>query len=96
LKKTKVNVPIQLVIDMQNDRTYYKRISDKVLDLKLRAFGATNIVGPKWCGKTETALQKAKSKIMLQKDPNKEGLIYTAKINPSVLLDGEKDYFQQV
>lgn len=27
---------------------------------------------------------------MIQKDPNKEGLIYTAKINPSVLLDGEK------
>ncbi len=48
---------------MQNDRTYYKRISDKVLDLKLRAFGATNIVGPKWCGKTETALQKAKSSL---------------------------------
>ena len=63
LKKTEVNVPIQLVIDMQNDRTYYKRISDKVLDLKLIAFGATNIVGPKWCGKTETALQKAKSSL---------------------------------
>ena len=30
-------------------------------EIKLRAFGATNIVGPKWCGKTETALQKAKS-----------------------------------
>ena len=58
MKKNEVNVPIQLVIDMQNDRTYYKRILDKVLDLKLRAFGATNIVGPKWCGKTETALQK--------------------------------------
>lgn len=51
------------MIDMQNDRTYYKRISDKVLDLKLRAFGATNIVGPKWYGKTETALQKAKSSL---------------------------------
>lgn len=51
------------MIDMQNDRTYYKRFSDKVLDLKLRAFGATNIVGPKWCGKTETALQKAKSSL---------------------------------
>ena len=75
---------------MDKERKYYKRISDKVLDLKLRAFGATNIVGPKWCGKTETALQRAKSKIMLQKDPNKEGLIYTAKINPSVLLDGDK------
>ena len=33
-KKTEMNVPIQLVIDMQNDRTNYKRISDKVLDLK--------------------------------------------------------------
>ena len=69
---------------------YYKRIADKILDLRLRAFGAVNIVGPKWCGKTSTALQKAKSKIMLQKDPNKEGLIYTAKINPSILLEGEQ------
>lgn len=73
---------------MMND--YYKRIVDDILDLKLRAFGAVNIVGPKWCGKTSTALQKAKSKLMLQKDPNKEGLIYTAKINPSLLLDGEQ------
>ena len=75
---------------MSNEKKYYERIADKVLDLKLRAFGATNIVGPKWCGKTETALQKVKSKIMLQKSPNKENLIYTAKINPEALLDGEK------
>lgn len=27
---------------------YLKRIVDKQLDLKLRAFGAVNIVGPKW------------------------------------------------
>jgi len=68
---------------------YYNRIADTILDLKLRAFGATNIVGPKWCGKTKTALQKAQSAIMLQKEPNKEELIYTAKLNPSVLLKGE-------
>lgn len=73
-----------------NQRIYYKRIVDKILPLNLRAFGATNIVGPKWCGKTETALQFAKSKIMLQKDPNKEGLIETAKIAPDILLEGEK------
>lgn len=73
-----------------NKNIYYKRIVDKILDLKLRAFGATNIVGPKWCGKTKTALQRAKSKIMLQRDPNKENLIYTAKVTPMVLLDGEK------
>ena len=71
-----------------SEKIYYKRIVDQILEFKLRAFGATNIVGPKWCGKTETALQKAKSKIMLQKDPNKEGLIYTAHINPMALLDG--------
>ena len=66
---------------MSNEKKYYERIADKVLDLKLRAFGATNIVGPKWCGKTETALQKVKSKIMLQKSPNKENLIYILEIN---------------
>lgn len=74
---------------MSND-VYYKRIADKLLDLKLRAFGATNIVGPKWCGKTETAKQKAKSLILLQKGPNKDGLIYTAKVNPMALLNGEQ------
>ena len=74
---------------MEND-IYYKRVVDTELELKLRAFGATNIVGPKWCGKTKTALQKAKSKIMLQKEPNKEALIFTAMINPDALLHGEQ------
>ena len=37
---------------------YYKRIVDKELELKLSAFGATLIIGPKWCGKTTTAIQK--------------------------------------
>ena len=74
---------------MEN-KVYYKRIADKLLDLKLRAFGATNIVGPKWCGKTETAKQKAKSLILLQKQNNKEELEYSAKINPSIILNGEQ------
>ena len=69
---------------------YLKRIVDKELDLKLRAFGATNIVGPKWCGKTTTAEQRSNSTLRLQKDPNKEALIKTAEINPIALLSGEK------
>ncbi len=73
-----------------SNKIYYKRIVDKILSLNLRAFGATNIIGPKWCGKTETALQFAKSKIMLQKDPNKDALKETAKIAPAILLDGDK------
>lgn len=68
---------------------YLPRIVDKQLELKLRAFGATHIVGPKLCGKTTTAEQFAKSSIKLQKDPNKEALIRTAEINPVALLRGE-------
>ena len=69
---------------------YYPRIADKILNLKLRAFGATNIVGPKWCGKTRTALEKCKSSLLLQKIPDKQSLIYTASIDPEALLKGEQ------
>ena len=34
---------------------YLNRIADKTLDLRLEAFGAVQIAGPKWCGKTTTA-----------------------------------------
>lgn len=45
---------------------YKKRIIDTELDLKLEAFGATLIVGPKGCGKTTSAKQKAKSYVEFQ------------------------------
>ncbi len=71
-----------------DEKIYYKRLVDDTFDLSLRAFGATNIVGPKWCGKTKTAEQRAKSAIYLQKYPDKEALLATANINPSLLLKG--------
>lgn len=68
---------------------YIKRICDDELELKLEAFGAIHIVGPKWCGKTTTAKQFAKSYIEMQ-DPDKRDMyIQTAKIMPSNLLEGE-------
>lgn len=68
---------------------YIKRICDKELELKLEAFGAVHIVGPKWCGKTTTAKQFARSYIEMQ-DPDKRDMyIQTAKIKPSNLLIGE-------
>lgn len=68
---------------------YIKRICDSELELKLEAFGAVHIVGPKWCGKTTTAKQFAKSYIEMQ-DPDKRDMyIQTAKIKPSNLLIGE-------
>ena len=70
-------------------KEYIKRICDAELELKLEAFGAIHIVGPKWCGKTTTAKQYAKSYIELQ-DPDKRDMyIQTAKIKPSNLLEGE-------
>ena len=68
---------------------YMKRICDKELSMKLDALGAVHIVGPKWCGKTTTAKQFAKSYIELQ-DPDKRSMyLETAKIKPSNLLLGE-------
>lgn len=67
---------------------YLKRVYDDMLALKLEAFGAVHIVGPKWCGKTTTAKQFAKSYIEMQ-DPDKRDMyIETAKIQPSNLLIG--------
>ncbi len=68
---------------------YLPRIVDSVLEERLEAVGAVLIVGPKWCGKTTTAEQHAKSILKLQ-DPDKTaGYLKTAEIKPSLLLQGE-------
>ena len=41
--------------------TYKKRIADEMLVRKLKGKGAVLIEGPKWCGKTWTALNHAES-----------------------------------
>lgn len=68
---------------------YLHRIADKVLDLRLEAFGAVQIAGPKWCGKTTTAERKAKSIIKMQDPDLRENYLSTAKAKPSLLLKGE-------
>lgn len=71
------------------EKEYIKRVCDEDLEAKLEAFGAVHIVGPKWCGKTTTAKQYAKSYIEMQ-DPDKRDMyIETAKVMPSNLLKGE-------
>jgi len=68
---------------------YLPRVLDSELDLRLRAVGATIIVGPKWCGKTTTAKQKAKSVLELQDPDLQEGYLKLAATKPSMLLEGE-------
>lgn len=47
-------------------KKYKKRIADKILQKKLNAKGAVLIEGAKWCGKTTTASQIAKSILSMQ------------------------------
>mgnify|MGYP002515425700 CR=1 FL=1 len=68
---------------------YKKRIADNLLDLKLDSFGATLIVGPKGCGKTTTAKQKAKSVIEFQDEDKREQYLSVANSYPSKLLIGD-------
>ncbi|MBQ9025693.1 MAG: ATP-binding protein [Methanobrevibacter sp.] len=52
--------------------------------------GAVLIVGPKWCGKTTTASQFAKSIIELQHPTLGKSFIELADVDPLLLLDREK------
>ena len=68
---------------------YKKRIADAILAEKLSYMGAVLVRGAKWCGKTTTCEQLAKS-VLYMADPdhaakNREA----ARIRPSLLLKGE-------
>lgn len=71
-------------------RDYKARIADELLKMKLEAFGATLIVGPKGCGKTTTAKQHAKSYIEFQDEDERDNYLLIANTHPSDLLIGEK------
>lgn len=68
---------------------YSPRVVDNQLEKMLRRIGAVLIKGPKWCGKTTTAKEKAGSVIYLD-DPGRQ-LTYkqTAELNISALLQGD-------
>ena len=69
-------------------REYLERIADKTLDTALKASGAVLIEGPKWCGKTRTAEEKAASVLSMQDPDNKASYLGAADTKPSILLKG--------
>ena len=68
---------------------YMPRLIDQILINKLKGKGAVLIQGPKWCGKTTTAEQVAKSILYMDEPEQKEQNIQLADISPSMLLDGD-------
>jgi len=70
-------------------KKYKKRVADNILAKRLKAKGAVLIEGAKWCGKTTTAEQIAKSVLYMQDPESQKQNLELAEINPSRLLSGE-------
>ena len=68
---------------------YRPRITDNILARKLKGKGAVLIQGPKWCGKTTSAEQTAKSILYMSKPEDVKANLVAADIAPSKLLQGE-------
>ncbi len=68
---------------------YKARIADRILERRLAGKGAVLIEGPKWCGKTTTAEQRARSILYMDRPEDLEGNLRMADLNPRMLLEGE-------
>lgn len=69
---------------------YLPRIVDKEIEELLEFMGGVLIEGPKWCGKSTTAKQHAKSILEFQNPDKKNDFDNITKTKPSLFLDGEK------
>jgi predicted AAA+ superfamily ATPase len=69
---------------------YKSRIIDIQLQRKLKSSGAVLIRGPKWCGKTTTAKQLAKTVLSFQNPKKTKEYKELFEVDPDSLLIGEK------
>lgn len=67
---------------------YKQRIADRILERKVLGKGAVLIEGPKWCGKTTTAKQLAKSVLDLGDTSVLKQSSQMIEISPKSLLEG--------
>lgn len=70
-------------------KEYKERIIDKKIVKKLKGKGAVLIEGPKWCGKTTSSEQIAKSILYMADPSEKKQNLVLADINPKLLLEGK-------
>ncbi len=69
---------------------YIPRLIDKKIKRKMNLYGAVVVVGPKWCGKSTTCLQFAKSSISFQDPDEYVNNKMIAETKPSLFLNNEK------
>jgi predicted AAA+ superfamily ATPase len=70
-------------------KKYLPRIADIILQERLESKGCVLIEGPKWCGKTTTAKNFAKSVITMDQPDLTKQYIEMAELNPRGLLEGD-------
>ena len=70
-------------------KEYKKRIADKLLKYRLEEVGAVLVEGPKWCGKTTTAEQLAKSVLYMADPSTRNSSLEMADLNVRMLLKGD-------
>ena len=70
-------------------QSYRPRVMDRMLARKLQAKGAVLIEGPKWCGKTTTAVEMAASKVMLARTDVKDSFRKLLEIDVDAALAGD-------
>ncbi len=69
---------------------YIRRNVDDVIDKRIKAFNAINIVGPKGCGKTRTAKERCQTVIEFQDEEKRDNLLFTAETRPGLFLQNPK------
>ena len=65
---------------------YITRIIDKKIDIRSKAFGAINIIGPKGSGKTRTAKERCKTIIEFQDEEKRDGYMAIVSTSPKLFL----------
>ncbi len=79
---------------------YRERIIDRKIEEYMKIFGAVCVEGPKWCGKTWTSLNHAKSVSYIGSPVNNFQNRTMAELSPDLVLKGEKprliDEWQEV
>jgi len=74
---------------METSVVYKPRIADGMLQEQLEASGVVLIQGPKWCGKTTTAEQQAKSVLYMDAPKTRKANLLLSESDPEILFQGE-------
>ena len=71
-------------------KDYFKRICDGVLAEELAGMGAALVQGPKWCGKTTTCEQLAKSVLYMNDPKRRSQYLQMAESDITELMAGDR------